>query len=86
MLFRSRVYYEKINGLDVFGTIGAYKKPVFIVYGDKDMIVAGGVEEGVSSYDKAEVLVIEGGNHGFSDYLHHAQATGGIVDFILRNL
>lgn len=81
-----RVYYEKINGLDVFGTVGAYKKPVFIVYGDKDMIVAGGVEEGVSSYDKAEVLVIEGGNHGFSDYLHHAQATGGIVDFILRNL
>ncbi len=66
-----RNYYEKINGLDVFGTIGGYEGDVFMVYGDKDFIMAGGVDKAPEKYDKCRQLVIEGGNHGFFDYRHH---------------
>ncbi len=81
-----RNYYEKINGLDVFGTIGGYEGDVFMVYGDKDFIVAGGVDKAAEKYDKCRQLVIEGGNHGFSDYRHHEEATAGVVDFVLSTL
>lgn len=81
-----RVYYEKINGLNALDEIGKYKGDVFIVYGDRDMIVAGGVGNAAECYDKCETLEIPGGDHGFSNYRHHELATGGIVDFIVRTL
>lgn len=78
-----RNYYEKINGLDVMGTISAFKGATYIVYGDKDMIAAGGtIDQAAKAYEKCEVKVIEGGNHGFSDYRHHVQASEGIANFI----
>lgn len=81
-----RVYYESINGLDALDSIGAYKGDVFIVYGDKDFIVAGGVDDAAQKYNKCKKLVISGGDHGFSNYRHHEEATGGIVKFILSTL
>lgn len=81
-----RDYYDKINGLDAFNTIGDYKGDVFIVYGDKDFIVAGGVDKAAEKYEKCRSLVIPGGNHGFSYYRHHEEATAGVVDFILSTL
>lgn len=80
-----RNYYESINGLDVLGTIGAFKGKTFFVYGDKDAIIAGGtVEKAQKIYEKCEVKVIPNGNHGFSNYIHHAQATQGIINFLIR--
>lgn len=81
-----RVYYEAINGMDALDSIGAYKGDVFIVYGDKDMIVAGGVDKAIEKYEKCKTLVIPGADHGFSNYRHHEEATGGIVDFALNTL
>jgi len=82
-----RIYYESINGLDVLGKIGAYKGKTFFVYGDKDGITAGGsVEKAQKIYKDCEVKIIPGGNHGFSNYVHHAQATQGIVDFLINSL
>lgn len=81
-----RGYYEKINGLNALDSIGAYKGDVFIVYGDRDMIVAGGVDKAADKYEKCQKLVVPGGDHGFSYYRHHEQATKGIVDFVLRTL
>ncbi len=81
-----RRYYETIDGMDVMGTIGNYKGDVFIVYGDRDMIVAGGVDKSASKYDKVQTLVIPGGDHGFSNYAHHEKATAGIMEFVNRTL
>ncbi|MCM1313352.1 MAG: family 43 glycosylhydrolase [Bacteroides sp.] len=81
-----RTYYEKINGLNVFDTIGGFKGDVFIVYGDRDMIVAGGVDRAVEKYDKVQTLVIPGGDHGFSNYAHHEKASAGIAGFVNRTL
>lgn len=82
-----RDYYEKIKNLDVLGTIGVYKGKTFFVYGDKDGILAGGtVEKAQQIYENCEVKIIPGGNHGFSNYIHHAQATQGILDFLTRTL
>ena len=81
-----REYYEKINGLDVYNTIKNYKGDVFIVYGDKDMIVAGSVDKAVENYEKCKTQVIEGGDHGFSNSRHHEEATEGIAGFALRTL
>lgn len=81
-----RVYYEKINGLNMADTVGAYKGDVFIVYGDRDMIVLGGAEKVAKNYDKKQVLVIPGGEHGFSNYAHHEKASAGIAEFVGRTL
>ncbi len=82
-----RVYYEKINGLDMLDTIGAFKGKVFIVYGDRDMIAAGGtMYKAKSRYADCETLVVEGGTHGFPSYEHHEQACRGIADFLTRAL
>lgn len=82
-----RVYYEKINGLPVLDIVGQYKGHTFMVYGDKDGIIAGGtLGRAKEKYDHLEVKVIPGGNHGFSNYMHHAQATDGIVNFVLNTL
>ncbi len=82
-----RIYYEKINGLPVLDIIGRYKGKTFVVYGDKDGIIAGNtLTQARKKYVQLEEKIISGGNHGFSNYLHHAQATEGIVGFILRTL
>jgi len=82
-----RVYYEKINGLDMIEVIGAYKGKAFIVYGDNDMITAGGImDKAAAQYTDCETLEVKGGTHGFGDYHHHEQACGGIADFIVRSL
>lgn len=82
-----RIYYEKINGMNILDTIGAFKGKTFIVYGDKDGVVAGGtLEKAKNIYENCEVKVIPNGTHGFPDYLHHAQSTQGIVNFLTREL
>ena len=81
-----REYYDKINGMNVFDSIKNYKGEVFLVYGDKDMIVAGGVDKAKENYEKCNILMIPGGDHGFSNYRHHEEATGGIVDFAIKTL
>lgn len=82
-----RCYYEAINGMNILDSIPAYKGNVFIVYGDKDPVTAGGMmDEAAKRYDNCESLVVPGGTHGFPDYRHHEQATAGIVDFALKSL
>ncbi|MCM1451870.1 MAG: alpha/beta fold hydrolase [Clostridium sp.] len=81
-----RQFYEAINGLDVMGTIGAYKGDVFIVYGDEDFMVASAIDDAKDAYEKETVLVIPGGKHGFPDYANHELATAGIADFVTRTL
>lgn len=81
-----RQYYEAINGLNVMDTIGAYKGDVFIVYGDKDFMVASSIDDAKNAYEKATVLEIPGGNHGFSNYAHHEKASAGIAEFVGRTL
>jgi len=81
-----RIYYERINGLNPYDSIGNFKGDVFMVYGDKDMIVVGGIKDAEDRYEKHETLMIPGGNHGFSDYIHHEQATKGIADFVEKTL
>lgn len=79
--------YAAIKGMDVPAIAGGFQGPSFIVYGDKDGIAAGGVLDAVSArLNKPEIKVIPGGNHGFSNYVHHAQATDGIVGFVTRVL
>jgi len=80
-----RVYYEKINGLNVYDSIPAYKGDVFIVYGDRDFVAAG-ADKAAEIYEKCEKLVVPGGDHGFSNSACHEMATGGIANFLQRTL
>lgn len=80
-----RQYYERINGMDVFDSIPAYKGDVFIVYGDRDFVAAG-ADKASDIYDKCEKLVVPGGDHGFSNSACHEQAAGGIAGFLQRTL
>lgn len=80
-----RVYYEKINGVNVFDSIPAYKGDVFIVYGDRDFVAAG-ADKAAEIYEKCEKQVVPGGDHGFSNSACHEQATGGIANFLQRTL
>lgn len=80
-----RVYYEKINGLNIFDSLPQYDREVFIVYGDKDF-VAGGAAKADSIYKHSTRQVIPGGTHGFPDPYCHEQATGGIANFLQRTL
>ena len=83
----SRDYYASISGLDVPASVAPFQGPSFIVYGDKDGIASGDILSQVSArLNKPQTLVIPGGDHGFSNYLHHAQATEGIVSFVTRAL
>ncbi len=80
-----RVYYEKINGMDVLNIIGSFKGKTFMVYGDQDGVVAGGtLDKAKTIYTDCSVKVIHTGKHGFPNYLNHAQATQSIVDFLLK--
>lgn len=82
-----RIYYEKINKLPVLDLIGKFKGKTFIVYGDNDPIIAGGtLQRALKEYEQCEVKVIPGGNHGFSNYIHHAQASGSIVKFVQQTV
>lgn len=79
-----RVYYEKINGLPVLDIIGRYKGPTFMVYGDKDGVIAGGwLDRAQKEYQQCKVKVIPGGDHGFSNPQHHLQAREAVRDFVL---
>lgn len=82
-----RCYYEAIDGMNILDSIPAFKGDVFIVYGDKDPVTAGGMmDEAAKRYENSQVLVVPEGTHGFPDYRHHEQATKGIVDFTLKSL
>lgn len=83
----TRKYYDAIKDIDVPASVAPYRGSSFIVYGDKDGIIAGDLfAKTVAQLNNPQQLSIEGGNHGFSNYLHHAQATEGIVNFLIREL
>ncbi len=81
-----RQYYETINGLNMADTVGKYKGDVFIVYGDRDMIVEGHIDNTASKYDRRSTLVIPGADHGFTNYAHHEKASAGIAEFASKTL
>lgn len=80
-----RGYYEAIEGLNIFDSIPAYKGDVFIVFGDRDF-VASGADRAASIYDNCKMMVVPGGNHGFTESVCHEQAAGGIANFLQRTL
>lgn len=63
-----RRYYADILDLDPFAEIGAYEGPVLIAHGDADAVVPVAYSERAAEvYDDAELCVIEGAGHGFTD-------------------
>lgn len=63
-----RRYYADILDLDPFAEIGAYAGPALIVHGDADAVVPVAYSERAADvYDDAELRVIEGAGHGFTD-------------------
>ena len=69
MTSMSKKYIESIKDFDVWSHIGTYKKPVTIVHGSSDIIVAPSYsEKAVEKYgSNAKLYLIEGANHGFND-------------------
>ena len=68
MTSMSEKYIESIKDFDVWSHIGTYKKPVTIVHGSSDIIVAPSYsEKAVEKYgSNAKLYLIEGANHGFN--------------------
>ena len=82
-----RQYYSSINGMNILDSLPNYKGDVFIVYGDKDPVTAGGMmDSAAEKYAKSHVQVIKDATHGFPAYQHHAQASKGIADFAQKSL
>ena len=53
-------------GIDIYGMISAYKRPVKIIHGDMDQIVPISYsKKAVKCYEDASLTVIEGAEHGF---------------------
>lgn len=82
-----RDFYETIKDMPVLDIIGKYKGKTYMVYGDKDEVIAGNtLELSKTKYEQLEVKIISGAYHGFADYMSHQQATEGIVKFVLGSL
>lgn len=80
-------YYEAINGIVATDSLRKYKGEIFVVYGDKDMVIAGNhIDNLKAERNNCETLVIKDGTHGFPDYIHHQEATGGIIRFLTKSL
>lgn len=82
-------FVSDIYDLDIYGTIGAYEGPVYILHGTADKLVPISYSErALEVYPDAQLEVIEGGNHGFPPLEDgtdvRALACGHILDF-LRN-
>lgn len=63
-----RTYYADVLDLDPFELIGGYEGPVLIFHGDEDDVVPVSYSECAAEvYENAELHVVEGAGHGFSD-------------------
>jgi len=61
------VYHRDAWGIDVYGEIGKFRKPVLLVHGDQDDIVPIGFSErAVETYENARLHVIPGAGHGYN--------------------
>lgn len=61
-----RIYTIDAISFDIYHVIRAYQKTVLLIHGDKDTIVPISYsEKALEVYNKAELLVIPGANHGF---------------------
>ena len=59
-------YGEDAVSFDIYDVIGNYKGDVLILHGDRDGIVPLRYSErAVDVYENAELVVMEGQNHGF---------------------
>ncbi|MDR1588478.1 MAG: alpha/beta fold hydrolase [Treponema sp.] len=78
-----RVYYEVLDGYDVYEHIGDYKRDVLIMHGDADFLVPISYSErALEVYQSAELKVIPGAGHGFAPPTDSALAIGYILDYI----
>ena len=63
-----RVFFETINGYDVFSRIGKYNKRVMIFHGEKDEIVPQeSVEKAARLYQDVKIEIFPRERHGFSE-------------------
>lgn len=63
-------YIRSVQNFDPYAVIGGYKKDVCIIWGDQDGIVKRQyIDKAVETYgaDRADLTVIEGAGHGFSE-------------------
>ena len=69
------VYNLDAMSFDIYEVIGNYKGDVLIVHGDKDEVVPLSYSErAVTVYESANLVVFEGGGHGFWDRVDEAAA------------
>ena len=63
----SEAFINSLKDYDTWSHIGTYARPVLMVHGTKDIIVPiSNSEKAVGLYPDAELVKIEGANHGFN--------------------
>lgn len=63
-----KIFFESINGFDVFTHVGRFKGPVFIIHGAKDPIVSMSYIERVSkAYINTRLEIFTEEGHGFTE-------------------
>ena len=63
-----KAYYEGLFDYDIFGAIAPYAGNVLIIHGDADALVPISYsQQALEVYGSAELKVMEGAGHGFSD-------------------
>lgn len=81
-----KAYYEGLFGFDIYAAIEPYKGNVLIVHGDADTLVPISYSErALDVYASAELKVIRGAGHGFSDS-EARQAIEWILEYLQREI
>ena len=79
-----KAYYETMVDFDIYAAIAPYKRNVLIIHGDADELVPLSYSErALEVYDSAELKVIPGGIHFFSDE-QASQAKSWILEYVQR--
>lgn len=87
----SKTWFDELIASKPLDAIGAYKGPMLVVHGDKDVVVPAAVNEAVvAAYPKASIVLVPEADHGYGFYSGQpdvsALVESSFADFFAENL
>jgi dipeptidyl aminopeptidase/acylaminoacyl peptidase len=84
-------WFDELSASKPLDGIAAYKGPMLVVHGDKDVVVPTEVNEAVvTAYPAAEIVVVPNADHGYGFYSDQHEVTalveGSFADFFAESL
>lgn len=87
----SKKWFDELSASKPLDAIGAYKGPMLVVHGDKDVVVPSEVNEAVvAAYPAAKIVLVPDADHGYGFYSDQPAVTalveGSFAAFFAENL